>query len=209
MGRAMTVVSLLLAILPGLLGPATYNPGLAVLTATLVTLVWYTFFTYLAATRQEPSFLGIRLERDGLELEPRVENPTRRSLSAEIFLRVWVGSQEKPQSAFYCGAEPLFLGPEGEFKGCVQGRDFLHFTQGAAGGETANESELKVMLRVRWKDDLGETGDTGPRYYRVPVYGPDVIAVVAETNIARFFPKGSGDTVEFREPDPPAELGSG
>ncbi len=41
-----SVVSILLAVAPALAGRTSYRADLAVLTATLISLVWYTAFTY-------------------------------------------------------------------------------------------------------------------------------------------------------------------
>ena len=43
-----SVVSVLLAVAPALSGDTSYRPDLAVLTATLVSLIWYTAFTFQA-----------------------------------------------------------------------------------------------------------------------------------------------------------------
>ena len=48
-----TFVAIGLAVAPGLLGKATYHAGLAVLTATLIAVIWYAYFTWQASRTAE------------------------------------------------------------------------------------------------------------------------------------------------------------
>lgn len=205
-----TIASLVLAVLPALQGPVRYDPSLAVLTATLIALVWYTFFAYVAAAKLEPSYVRVGLDRDGYELEPRIENPTRRSLRARIWMKVWAGGVPQEQSAFYSGADERFFGPEARLKGSVQAKEYFKVTRDDFGEEVPGLPEIFVMLRVKWTDDSDESGDTGPRYYRVPARG-DVIAVVAKENIERLFPPCAGEIagsgVGRRSGDSPSKQG--
>jgi len=57
---AATIAALLLAIGPNWRG--RYDPNLALLAATLIAVVWYTFFNYCALHRDELGRLGCRLQ---------------------------------------------------------------------------------------------------------------------------------------------------
>jgi hypothetical protein len=72
-----------------------YDASLAVLTATLIAIVWYTYLTYLMATREEPTYLALSLEyiHSHRALRPIISNPTTREVTVRIAFDVWVNKQ--------------------------------------------------------------------------------------------------------------------
>src|SRR6266849_8541248 len=83
-----TVASIFLAIGGG----GEYDATLAVLTATLIALVWTGFFTYLSVTREDPTYVTLAMEYDPdwAALRPLINNPTPRLLTVRITLDVWI-----------------------------------------------------------------------------------------------------------------------
>lgn len=186
-----SVAALILALLPAAFGATDYDATIAVLTATLIAIVWYTFFTFWAATREDPTFLRVSLSRDALHLLPLIENPTRRTVTVRPIMRIWIGGQELPQSEFYRGEDPATLPPEGSLQGSVDIRPHFDVTFDEHGDASPEHNDALVMLSATWEDDLGESGSTLPRYYRVPFHGGAITSVVAKENLAALFPESA------------------
>ncbi|NNE47010.1 MAG: hypothetical protein HKN37_10165 [Rhodothermales bacterium] len=71
----------------------------------------------------------------------------------------------------------------------MQAKDYFAFGEPDTYGDSAPTiDEITIRLRATWTDDLNESGDTGPKYYRVKASSSDVISVVAPENIEEHFP---------------------
>ena len=196
---AATVVAVALAVGPFIGG--TYDGTLAVLTATLITVIWYTYFTYRAVHREPETFLVTALRTSTstpLLLHPVVRNPMTRAVSVRVHVEAWVDGQSVDLGPFYRGDETRVLDAQQGFRGSLDLRDHVksHVDQGDFHWDTR---ELCARMDVRWTDAFGETGTTLPLHlwWSSPAFWPTVL--VAPSDIAAHFsallplkPKGIG-----------------
>lgn len=155
----------------------TYNPFLAVLTATLITLIWYTYFTFLAIHRKESAYIGINfsitLKTDGLHLRPFIKNYSNRKAVGKVYLDIWWDSEKRTLIDFYNGKDDFEIDPYLEFKGHIP----PPFSRAIKGFRPVPKDELLVKFNVQWKDDLGYKGETGFKYWRMKKRGTEFILV--------------------------------
>jgi hypothetical protein len=165
-----------------------YDPSLAVLTATLIAVVWYTYFTYRALHRQDPTLLIAEVSGlvNPIRLDLRLEltNHCPRRLVARPYLEVWIDGQPLPLDAFYTAQEDLVLDPHHEF-----GRDFnFPLTPPAAVATVQHDWHVHVRLTVFWADDLQECGKAGPYcYYAELRTGPAIGVTLGATQLRTHF----------------------
>jgi len=184
---AATGVAIALAVGPFIGGD--YDATLAVLTATLITVVWYTYFTYRAVHREPETFLLTGLTTapaKGFFLLPMVSNPMPRPVSVRVHLEVWVDGQPLDLGPFYRGEEPQVLDAQQDFQGSLDLRDRLkhHVDNGNFRWDTR---EMCARMQVRWADTYGETGSSLPLHlwWQTPDSSPTVL--VAPSDIAAHF----------------------
>lgn len=190
------IAAVLLAVLPVLINGVPpqnwtdwYDPSLAVLTATLLAVIAYAFFTYWAATRKESTILRLDLDRDKYTLKPTVENPTKRRVTVNLKMRVLIDSErELPQGAFYTGRDDFTLLPGETFSGSVWLYPQLELESAPGEGLQPLHDEIKVVLSADWSDDIDEEGSVGPRYFRLPLATEEVVPTVSSSNRKQYFP---------------------
>lgn len=188
MSWALTTLSVGLAIGPAFVGESRYDPALAVLTVTLIALIWYTFFSFVAAFGEPASIVLAELRRAGHNVEPVLRNASRRNVWASLFLRVWVDGEERHRQRFFRG-RPRFLGAEERLVESVPVIDEDDINRTPARHEP-RFNEILVMMRVIWVDDNEDLGDTGPRYYRLP--HSRIHQLLVDEDVRGAFPRGAG-----------------
>jgi len=134
-----------------------YDPNLAIVTMTVIAVIWYTYFTYRSVHREPTAYLLLDLtyERSFDGLRPAVTNPSERTLEVRLTLDIWVDQKKVTMDAFYSGQESKKVGPTQGFKGVV---DLNPYT---------SAREILVRMTARWTDDLGDSGSTLPIYKRI------------------------------------------
>lgn len=168
-----TVVGVGLAIGPNWGG--RYDGSLAVLTATFIAIVWYTYFTYRAVHRDEASRLSLDAEevRGTRHVLVRLRNPTgERRIAARVFAEYWRdGKRERIDDLESFRGETLVLTPGREFVVLIE----IAAARGVAGSQFGPAIELGerefALLRIEaeWEDDLGATGTIGPDSWMISV----------------------------------------
>lgn len=154
-----------------------YDATLAVLTATLITVVWYTYFTYRAVHREPETFLLTALKwssRRGFDLMPSVRNPMPRAISVWVHVEVWVDGQPIDLGPFYRGEEARPLDAQQGFRGWLDLGQHLRHHQDSIGEVVWDTREMCARMQVRWADALGDTGTTLPLHLcgNSPIPGP-------------------------------------
>ncbi|MFI5168081.1 MAG: hypothetical protein ACHQQS_15850 [Thermoanaerobaculales bacterium] len=185
---AASLATVVLACLP--LG-GHYDAALAVLTATAVAVIWYTYFSYVAAHRVDPGLLllGVEFSSGQGTFSPTVRNPTPRTLKVRLQLKAWVDDLEIPADDFFSGKDEWILGPHGEVRLVVpfydqfRQADYDTQTGKATGGSTA----VLVRLRASWIDESGDPGTTAETYWRINLGLGIVSPVLGQREIARHF----------------------
>jgi hypothetical protein len=184
---AATVVAIALAVGPFIGG--RYDGTLAVLTATLVTVIWYTYFTYRAVHREAETFLLTALKTSTttpLLLMPVVRNPMARAVSVWTHVEVWVDGEPVDLGPFYRGEEARVLGAQQGFRGSLGLGPHVrsHVDKGNFQFDT---KQMCARMHVRWTDAFGETGNTLPLHlwWSTPAHWPTVL--VAPSDIAAHF----------------------
>lgn len=183
-----TVVALAVSVLPGI--GRRLDQVLAILTLTLIAVIWYTYFTYRVVTKDEPTIVQLALEFDPerLAVRPIVMNKSPRALSVALDLSArWDdGTRVDFNDPFYEGKDSFPLGPHEGIGGWMPVQR-LH-------GFADDRKELRARMLARWTDDLDEKGQTNPRYWIIEITRDAydrptgrISAVIASANIKNFF----------------------
>jgi len=181
-----SIAGVLLAIGPKWRG--TYDPSLAVLTATLIAVVWYTYFSYRALHRQDPTLLVAEVQGlvnpIRLDLNVELTNHSPRRIVVRPYLEIWVDGSPHALDAFYTAREDLPLDPHHVF---TRGFNIpLEPPPKPAGGP--HDWHVHVRLTVFWADDLKETGRVGPySYYAELLTGPAIGQTLGATQLRTHF----------------------
>lgn len=162
-----TLVSVVLVVVSSL--RRGYDPQLSVLTATLVAVIWYTYFTYRAVNRTEPAqlFLAYEGHRPERKLQFRVRNPAF-SRSMRIALRMRLLRQgnavDVPEVLSAAPGTEVYLRPQESFDIEVPVAAAVP-VPGATHGplvQLGEPAQFCVLFEASWVDDLGESGSVGP-----------------------------------------------
>jgi len=168
-----TIASAVLSI--GLPPWGAYDRNLAVLTATLIALIWYTFFTFCALHREERGRLTFLVARGASRaIEFTVKNPTLERL-IEFRWRVAGARHGKAIDLAPALGDPvahLFALMPGEQRG-----DAFHIAEPAkvpgsqygAAVQRAEPDQMVLQIDLVWRDDIGGEGSIGPEFYAVDV----------------------------------------
>ncbi len=170
-----TIAAVSLAIGPSPRGP--YDRGVAVLTATLVAVIWYTCFTFLGVFGRKPTHLDLALEyaQPPGALRPIIRNLSDNRVRVRIQLSAyWDALLPVPFDDFYSGREEVPLEPHSGIGGWIEmGRP--------------DAKVLLVKMQLEWWDDAGRSGTTEPRYWLVEIDKLRISAVIGAAHIARIF----------------------
>ena len=172
---AASVLSLVLAIVPDFSG--VYDPTLAILTVTLIAVIWYTFLSFCAVFRVEESSLEYRVQQAKVDhtIEAYICNQSRtreirfvwRLLIVRNGVIVSTGGTLAGD-----GSRPLRLRP-GEVRSEPVRLAKLQPVPGAAYGSAIRAGEPEdaiARLDIAWRDDLGELGDLRPEYWFIDLH---------------------------------------
>lgn len=159
-----------------------YDPALAVLTATLVAVIWYTFFSYCALHQVEEARLTCTVDRRDAfhprRLRVTVANPTHSRTITFVWRVMGRRAGEAlpiPGDLTDSAVVPLMLRP-GERRGAdidiaeARGKPDSRFGPAVEMGEP----QVAILrVDVAWEDDLGERGALGPDYWTVGLLNAD------------------------------------
>jgi hypothetical protein len=178
-GASVTGVGL--AVAPWFFGPSNYDPGVAVLTATLVAVIWYTYFTYKAVHREEPTWISLELASNSGSLLAEISNPTARTVDVHPKLEVWIGGEVVNVSPLHWGkhGEWIRLGPHETFVGSS------NVLKKKPDG--SSDRSALVRITVAWTDDLGDEYETDPKHWRYHWPANDLRPLVASSLIEKHF----------------------
>jgi hypothetical protein len=182
---AATVVAVVLATIQR----GEYSPNLAVLTLTLIAVVWYTYFTYRSVHREPPAYLLPQLDYEAAfeSLYPILRNPTERTLEVRINLDIWVDGARVEMDAFYSGRESKKVAPTQGFRGAINLRPHTNIKRDQYNAPVSGANEVLVRMTVEWNDDLGDSGSTLPIYLRIAPQAGQHHDLVAPSEIERHF----------------------
>ena len=173
-----TLVSVCLALAPGLRG-GIYDPTLAVLTATLVSLIWYTYFTYQTGHRRAPVrvALGLDLENivGGLAFRPRIINASAEPLTISLSFELWVDGVAIPLGRFCAGKDTVVALPGDTTEPRIR------LDAAMIGGSAP---AILARAEVTWTDAFGNKGSTGSKYWELPSGSSSLTPVIGEQSIA-------------------------
>lgn len=188
-----TIAAVAMALLPAIWG-GRYVPDLAILTTTLIAVIWYTYFTYQAVNRVEPGRLRFDLRADVERrlLHIRLENPTRTTVTARINQRVWADDGIAADATdVYDGSDQseVIVGPSERL---VVTQPFPIFVT----ARTANSSsvtlgsEIFVAMWLTWEDAHGVLGTSHVRFWHIFSHPrPRTVRVVTRGGVLRHFGK--------------------
>jgi len=193
-----SVVAIALAI--GLPPRGPYNPSTAVLTATLITVIWYTCFTYLGVFGRKRTHLDLAMEYEpsSSPLRPIIRNLSDNRVRVRIRLTAyWDALLPVPFDDFYSGREEVPLEPHSGIGGWLEIGN-------------PNAKVLLVRMQLEWWDDAGRQGTTEPRYWQIELDRARISAVIGAANIATIFGDaerglGKGAEVDTRMNTAPRE----
>jgi hypothetical protein len=148
-----------------------YDPSLAVLVATLIAVVWYTYFTFRSTHPLEPVRLRTSLRwvggpQSGLRLS--IHNTSGRDVKARVCLTV-MRDQRIRTGPQLDGTDPIYLEPHQELIGWVA-LDVQKIPGTAA-------------LRITWEDDQGGSGETREKVWIIDSLRGAVTGVMPSQNL--------------------------
>ena len=154
-----TFVAIALAGLPALFGSVTYSPELAVLTATLVALIWSAYLTYTAVNNEPVTRLEsfVNLSPSGFDIELKNIGIHRVWITPKLSYLSVLGPEVA--DAPFTGDEddPIVLYPGDRFQGHAPIADLRARLDGKL-------SCCLATLRISWRDIVGDTGSRGEAY---------------------------------------------
>ena len=185
-----TVACIALAIGPNWRG--RYDPTLAVLTATLIAIVWYTYFSFLAVHREEASELLLNVVRQpaGREIQLILRNPTRtRRLRVRFFVEVWRNGVRQPSTSLSetMKGEPFDLEPGNEYHHGVTFAPPLGVPPFGPAVQLGEKPEALLRAAATWEDDIGASGVIAPRNWGVGVLNLSLRPVVRRSTSQEWF----------------------
>ena len=161
-----SIVSVILAIAPAFHGNAQYDPTLAVLTATLISLVWYTYFTYKAVNKDPPTILdfGFSYQKSPASMSLSIQNQRHHHVSCAIAFSIITANGEWPLPPPYTGQkeDKILLKPGEAFHGSVQVDSLI-------ASLPENQRSIIVTAKGIWEDEVGEEGVAGPKSWTVDI----------------------------------------
>jgi len=177
---AFAVIAVLLAIAPSWnLVPKTYDANLAVLTATLVAIICYTYQTYRMVHQERPVAIHIRMchDKEKRYLLPRFENGAERPLELNVWAQVRVDGEAVDLGEFYSPDEKAWFPilPGERIQGVFHYGDQLQFSgRDSASAVARIRSEMvKARVRCEWKDAHGEAGYSSTRHWLLKLSSGD------------------------------------
>lgn len=186
----------------GLAGGGTfrgrYDPNLAVLTATLVAVIWYTFFSYCAIHRTEASRLNWALQRSPGKrmVEVYVENVTAgRRISLRCRLLGWRDHAPMTLHSTLTGDDWFTLKPGEPFVRNFPVPDAKGTAPWGPKVQLCEPAEAIMRLDIAWRDDLGDAGSLGPEYYALDVLDCEVRRYQSDAEAKRTWTALGGGSV--------------
>jgi hypothetical protein len=165
-----TVGAIAAAVGPNLGGQ--YSPSIAVLTLTLISVIWYTYFTYREVHREEPGRIEVTMELSEYKayaLLITIGNPTPRVLSARLFMDLWVDDEPVGTGATWQGSRDhaVRLDPGETLPARIDLSNSVKIERDEFGGTSPTRGfSVKVRFKAEWTDEFGDEGSTGIKYWK-------------------------------------------
>ena len=157
---ASSIAAVVFAVAPAFSGSAEYDAALAVLTATLVSLIWYTYFTYQAVNNSPPTMLdfGLGYQSRPATLSLSIQNQRHHHVTCIISFQIFTQNGIWPIPAPYTGRtdDEFLLKPGEAFHGKLDVADLVSSLP-------LTRRSVVVTARGTWKDETGEDGIAGPK----------------------------------------------
>lgn len=169
-----------------------YAPDIAVLTLTLIAIVWYTYYSYLAVHREVPGRVGVDISmRDRFRvLSIKVANPSPRFLQARLHLDLWVDGAPISTGETWQGApgHEVELDPGEELPATIDLSNTETFEPDNEGGGTyTGATECRLRFRATWVDDLGDEGATSWKYWKGNLVNHIIRRVLTTAEVSALF----------------------
>ncbi len=156
-----SLISILLSIAPFFWTEVVYDPTIAVLTATLVCLIWYTYFTYRAVNNEPMTQLDFGF---GYQKEPvatlslDTQNQRNHNVLCVIHFSIQTYRGEWPMPPPYTGQtdDQLHLKPGEAFHGSIHIQELIDSLP-------LDKRTVVVTAEGKWQDEVNEEGIIGPK----------------------------------------------
>ncbi|MGZ5443910.1 MAG: hypothetical protein ACXW5U_18500 [Thermoanaerobaculia bacterium] len=137
---------------------------MAVLTATLLSLIWYTYFTYRAVNNEPPTMvdIGFGYQRSPASMSFSVQNQRHHHLECTIGVRILAVSGDHQLPPPYGGrdADRFILKPGEAFHGSLPVGELVESLP-------LHRRTVLVTATAVWQDETGDTGTAGPKSWLV------------------------------------------
>jgi hypothetical protein len=186
-----SILAVVLAIGPNIRG--SYDPNLAVLTLTLIAVIWYTYFAYQSVNPYVRTVIRTELTGEAsptaIKLYPLVHNDSPNHVSVRCELDIWIDDALVAQDDFYSGNVDQPIPPREFFRGATEFKSPpLPEPRKDERGIWPAYAQCRVRLIVFWTDQYGESDIAHVRHYRADMQGDRRFAeVVTEPEITRWF----------------------
>lgn len=197
---AASLAAVILAVGPNVGG--TYDPTVATLCATLIAIVWYTFFSYCALHPSTPAMIKFEVRKGlgerGVVVQVQNLDPHR---VVECRWRVlgWRNKSPIPTGEVLGEGAPAFvLRP-----GVAREQNFGLAEPAAVPGSGVgwrvqmNEPQTAVLRAdLAWKDDAGASGYVGPAYFAVDVGSGTVVEYIVLAEAEKLWSECGGPALK-------------
>jgi hypothetical protein len=159
-----SVVSIFLAIAPVFWADVEYDPTLAVLTATLVSLIWYTYFTYKAVNNEPQTQLdfGFAYQKDPALMSLSIQNQRHHHVLCTVSFSIKTahGTWELPAPFSGHNDDQFHLKPGEAFHKSVNIQELI---------DSLPKDNRNVVVTATgiWEDEADEDGIIGPKSWAV------------------------------------------
>jgi hypothetical protein len=163
-----SILSIFFAIIPSFQG-GRYSPELAILTMTLIAVVWYTYFTFCAVHTQTPTLLQLELIiTTNHRFISKITNYSPRTVTGRIHVDAWPRKQDNPLDP-----KELYMDNNSRCEFDVIPLGTSQFPTTMLSINNAEIDSAIVGIEVEWRDDLDESGKIGPTYYLIRDWASD------------------------------------
>lgn len=171
-----------------------YDPALAVLTGTLIAIIWYVYLTFMVVTHEEPSRAIVQVGSDQgpRELNFMVHNISHeRSLTVRLSIRIFRDGEllEIPEELRGEAGNQVEVLPRTQWERKIKVAPAKSVESSRLGPavQMGEPEEFLIEYGAAWVDDLNNRATAGPYNYVVQTLSLEIKQLPTSTEVAARF----------------------